>query len=45
MTAVIAFLIALYIMRLLPGLTGDSYGTVTESIEMFVLLLFTIHLP
>ena len=42
--AVIAFLVALYAMRLLPGLTGDIYGTVTTVVETLVLLFFTISL-
>jgi adenosylcobinamide-GDP ribazoletransferase len=41
---IVAFLIALYTMRLLPGLTGDSYGTVTTVVEMFVLLFFTVKI-
>ena len=40
--AIICFLVALYAMRLLPGLTGDIYGTVTTLVEMLVLVLFTI---
>ena len=40
--AVIGFLIASYAMRLLPGLTGDIYGTVTILVEMLVLVFFTI---
>lgn len=40
--AVMGFLIAFYAMRLLSGLTGDIYGTVTTLIEMLVLILFTI---
>jgi adenosylcobinamide-GDP ribazoletransferase len=40
--AVIGFLVALYAMRLLPGLTGDIYGTVTTLVEMTVLVYFTI---
>jgi adenosylcobinamide-GDP ribazoletransferase len=39
---VVAVLVALYAMRLLPGLTGDIYGTVTTLVEMLVLLFFTI---
>jgi len=39
--AAIAFLTARYAMRLLPGLTGDIYGTVTTLVEMFVLVFFT----
>jgi len=40
--AMIGFLVALYAMRLLPGLTGDIYGTVTTLVEMLVLVVFTI---
>jgi adenosylcobinamide-GDP ribazoletransferase len=40
--AILASLIALYAMRLLNGLTGDIYGTVTTTVEMFILLIFTI---
>lgn len=40
--AVIGFLVALYAMRLLHGLTGDIYGTVTTLVEMLVLIVFTI---
>ncbi len=43
--AVIGFLIARYAMRLLPGLTGDIYGTVTTLVEMLVLVFFTATLP
>jgi adenosylcobinamide-GDP ribazoletransferase len=41
-TAAIGFLVAFYAMRLLPGLTGDIYGTVTTLVEMSVLVYFTI---
>lgn len=42
--AVIGFLTALYAMRLLPGLTGDIYGTVTTLVEMLTLVAFSaIH--
>jgi adenosylcobinamide-GDP ribazoletransferase len=41
--AIIAILISLYVMRLLPGLTGDIYGTVTTAVEMLVLLVFAIQ--
>lgn len=34
-------LIALYAMRLLSGLTGDIYGTVTTLVEMLMLIVFT----
>jgi adenosylcobinamide-GDP ribazoletransferase len=40
--ALVAFLLAFYIRRLIPGLTGDSYGTITETIEMLVLMFFII---
>lgn len=43
-SAIIAFFIALYTMRLIPGLTGDIYGTVTTTVEMLVLIFFTINL-
>jgi adenosylcobinamide-GDP ribazoletransferase len=39
-TALAAIGISLYIMRLLPGLTGDNYGTITEVTETLVLLAF-----
>lgn len=42
-SAVIAALICFYVMRLIPGLTGDIYGTVTTAVEMFVLIFFTIQ--
>ena len=40
--AAIGFLVAVYTMRLLPGLTGDIYGTVTSLVEMFTLVFFTL---
>lgn len=42
--AVIAFLTAAYTMRLLPGLTGDIYGTVTTLVEMLTLVALTANL-
>ena len=39
--ALIGFLAARYAMRLLPGLTGDIYGTVTTLVEMLTLVAFT----
>ncbi|MDD2922839.1 MAG: adenosylcobinamide-GDP ribazoletransferase [Anaerolineales bacterium] len=39
--ALVAFLTARYAMRLLPGLTGDIYGTVTTLVEMLILVFFT----
>jgi adenosylcobinamide-GDP ribazoletransferase len=41
--AIIAILISLYVMRLISGLTGDIYGTVTTTVEMLVLLVFAIQ--
>lgn len=41
-TALTAFLLALYFMHLLHGLTGDNYGAVTEMVEAITLLLFTL---
>jgi adenosylcobinamide-GDP ribazoletransferase len=41
--AIVAVLISLYVMRLIPGLTGDIYGTVTTAVEMLILLVFTIQ--
>jgi len=40
--AAVGFLVAFYAMRLLSGLTGDIYGTVTTLVEMLVLVMFTI---
>lgn len=40
-SAIVAFLIAFYAMRLIPGLTGDIYGTITTTVEMLVLMFFT----
>jgi adenosylcobinamide-GDP ribazoletransferase len=39
--AVTGWLVARYSMRLLTGLTGDIYGTVTTTVEMFILVLFS----
>ncbi len=39
--AAVGFLTSLYAMRLLPGLTGDIYGTVTILVEMLILAAFT----
>lgn len=40
--AVVGFLVAFYAMRLLTGLTGDIYGTVTTLVEMLILVFFTV---
>ena len=42
--ALIAYLTAAYTMRLIPGLTGDIYGTVTTLVEMLILVAFTANL-
>jgi adenosylcobinamide-GDP ribazoletransferase len=34
---------ARYILRLIPGLTGDSYGALCEGIELVILLMFTVR--
>lgn len=42
--ATIAFLVALYALRLIRGLTGDIYGTVTTLVEAALLVTFSaIH--
>lgn len=41
-SVVISVLLSLYVMRLISGLTGDIYGTITTVVEMFVLIIFTI---
>lgn len=41
--ALLAFLLSAYVMRLLPGFTGDIYGMVITSVEMAVLLVFTLQ--
>ncbi|GAB4542556.1 MAG: adenosylcobinamide-GDP ribazoletransferase [Anaerolineales bacterium] len=43
--AAVAFLAALYAMRLLPGLTGDIYGAVTTLVETMILVFFASTLP
>ena len=40
--ALISLLVAIYAIRLIPGLTGDIYGTVTTLVEVSVLVYFTI---
>ena len=42
-TAFVAVGLGFYFMRLLKGLTGDNYGTVTEITETLVLLAFAIQ--
>ena len=40
--AVVGFLVAFYAMKLLSGLTGDIYGTITTLVEMLTLVYFTV---
>jgi adenosylcobinamide-GDP ribazoletransferase len=42
LAALVLFLAARYMLTLLPGLTGDSYGMLCELIELVVLATFTI---
>ena len=42
LAAVLLFLAARYMLSLLPGLTGDSYGMLCELIELAVLISFTV---
>jgi adenosylcobinamide-GDP ribazoletransferase len=41
---IIAIFFGLYVMRLLPGLTGDIYGAATILVETVTLIFFTVHL-
>ena len=41
--ALLAFGLGFYFMRLLEGLTGDNYGTVTELTEVLILLAFALR--
>jgi len=40
LTCLTVWLGARFILRLIPGLTGDSYGALCEGVELVVLLLF-----
>lgn len=42
LAALLLFLTARYMLTLLPGLTGDSYGMLCELIELVVLVTFTV---
>jgi adenosylcobinamide-GDP ribazoletransferase len=42
LAAMLMFLAARYMLTLLPGLTGDSYGMLCELIELVVLVTFTV---
>jgi len=41
LAAIVLWLGASFILRRIPGLTGDSYGALCELVELAVLLLFT----
>jgi adenosylcobinamide-GDP ribazoletransferase len=43
--AAVGWLTALYALRLLPGLTGDIYGTITTLVETLTLVAFTALPP
>jgi cobalamin synthase len=40
--SVFSVLFGVYVMRLLPGLTGDIYGATTIMVEALTLIFFTI---
>ncbi len=40
---ILFFGVVWYILRLIPGLTGDTYGAVCELLEVVVLMLFTVN--
>lgn len=42
-TAASVLLLATYLTRRLPGLTGDTYGALCEVVEMVVLVIFTVR--
>ncbi len=41
-TLVLVWAIALFVLRRIPGLTGDIYGAINELIEMALLLFFVV---
>ena len=43
LTCLTVWLGARFILRLIPGLTGDSYGALCEVIELVILLLFSVR--
>ena len=43
LTCLTVWLGACFILRLIPGLTGDSYGALCEVIELVILLLFSVR--
>jgi adenosylcobinamide-GDP ribazoletransferase len=43
--ALISWLVAIFALRRIPGLTGDVYGAINELVELAVLLTFIVLLP
>ena len=43
LSVLLVFAFAGYMMRLLPGLTGDSYGAICELCELLVLIVFAAY--
>jgi adenosylcobinamide-GDP ribazoletransferase len=41
----VTWLIARFVLRRLPGLTGDIYGAICEIVEVLVLLIFAARVP
>ena len=42
-SALLTVVLVFYFMRLLKGLTGDTYGAITELVEVLVLLVFAVR--
>jgi adenosylcobinamide-GDP ribazoletransferase len=42
MSAIVVWLTATFIMRRIPGLTGDIYGAINELVEVVLLVIFVI---
>ena len=42
LSAILLFIMARYVLTLIPGLTGDCYGAICELTELFVLIAFTV---
>jgi adenosylcobinamide-GDP ribazoletransferase len=42
LTEFVVWLGASFILRRIPGLTGDSYGALCELVELVVLITFTV---
>lgn len=41
----VAWIAGRFIIRRIPGMTGDTYGAINEGVEVLVLLIFTITKP